>query len=373
MTKARSNATAEAAKGDLRAGTGTNLSGILAVGSNGDTLVADSSTSTGLRYQADFAAGKNKIINGDFGIWQRGTSFTNTSGNGWQYYADRFQCYAYGGTLTVSRQTFAPGAAPVAGYEGSYFMRLNSTSTSTTFAATIEDVRTFAGQTVTISMWLKSASAQSITTNFAQVFGSGGSAAVTVGSSPFATITTSWVRYSQTFAMPSIAGKTIGTNSQLFFQLIGAINNELDVWGVQIEASNTSTAFQTATGTLQGELAACQRYYIRYNAADLSAGQFAQLSQTGFNVTTQLSNIPFASPVTMRTKPTSVDYANVEILDTQAISVVSGGTFIVANPTGATTLITLYTHTAATLTIGKQIVVRNSNNVNGYFGWSAEL
>jgi hypothetical protein len=51
MTKARSNAVANAAKGDLTVGNGTDLSGILAVGSNGDTLVADSSTSTGLDWK----------------------------------------------------------------------------------------------------------------------------------------------------------------------------------------------------------------------------------------------------------------------------------------------------------------------------------
>ena len=50
MTKARSNAVAEAAKGDLSVGSGTNLAGILAVGNNGETLVADSSTSTGLKW-----------------------------------------------------------------------------------------------------------------------------------------------------------------------------------------------------------------------------------------------------------------------------------------------------------------------------------
>jgi hypothetical protein len=52
MTKAISNATANAAKGDLTVGSGTNLSSVLGVGSNGDTIVADSSTATGLKWAA---------------------------------------------------------------------------------------------------------------------------------------------------------------------------------------------------------------------------------------------------------------------------------------------------------------------------------
>lgn len=50
MTKARSNAVANAAKGDLTVGSGTNASGILAVGTNGYSLVADSSASTGIKW-----------------------------------------------------------------------------------------------------------------------------------------------------------------------------------------------------------------------------------------------------------------------------------------------------------------------------------
>ena len=47
------------AKGDLF--TFSTGSAKLAVGNNGETLVADSSTSTGLRYKEDYAAGKNKL------------------------------------------------------------------------------------------------------------------------------------------------------------------------------------------------------------------------------------------------------------------------------------------------------------------------
>ena len=88
-------------KGDLYTYSTTNDR--LAVGNNGETLVADSSATTGLRYQGNFAAGKNKFINGDFGIWQRGTSFSNPSDGA--YTADRFftQHNGTGTTRTISQ------------------------------------------------------------------------------------------------------------------------------------------------------------------------------------------------------------------------------------------------------------------------------
>lgn len=52
MTKARSNATAPAAKGELVIGTGTDTSGVLSVGSANQVLTVDSSTATGLKWAA---------------------------------------------------------------------------------------------------------------------------------------------------------------------------------------------------------------------------------------------------------------------------------------------------------------------------------
>ena len=52
ISKATAGAVAPAAKGDLVVGSGTNDAAVLAVGTNGYTLVADSSTSTGLAYSA---------------------------------------------------------------------------------------------------------------------------------------------------------------------------------------------------------------------------------------------------------------------------------------------------------------------------------
>ena len=65
-----------------------------------------------------YVAGKNAIINGDFGVWQRGTSFDFSSVSG--YTADRWGLTwnVSGATRTISQQAFTPGTAPVAGYEG---------------------------------------------------------------------------------------------------------------------------------------------------------------------------------------------------------------------------------------------------------------
>lgn len=73
-------------------------------------------------------AGKNKIINGDFGVWQRGTSFTNPASSANIYTADRWVldfANANPTSASITQQTFTPGAAPVAGYEGRFFCSFN--------------------------------------------------------------------------------------------------------------------------------------------------------------------------------------------------------------------------------------------------------
>ena len=297
------------AKGDLFGYSTTQAR--VPVGNDGETIVADSSTSTGLRYTGNYAAGKNKIINGDFGIWQRGTtvSIPNVTD---VFGPDRFNAYVAftGGTSSWTQQTFTPGTAPVAGYEGQYFARITcgSTSSYTEFGQRIEDVRTFAGQTVTFSFWAKASASLVFTPYIFQRYGSGGSAQTAVNGSAI-TLTTSWTRYTVTLAVPSISGKTIGTSSSIFASLLynsGTLNSAtIDLWGWQVEAGSVATAFQTATGTIQGELAACQRYYYRQTADATNPSTIF-----GFGMGTGSTSGRFAINLltTMRTTPTSLDY-----------------------------------------------------------------
>ena len=275
-----------------------------------------------------YAAGKNKIINGDFNINQRGFSSVTST----QYTFDRFRMNNTGGTVTTTAQTFTLGTAPVAGYEGKNFIRIDSTGQSAAadrsfLSQGIESVRTLAGQTVTVSFWAKAGSGSpKVAVELVQSFGSGGSPS----SSVFTvlgqvTLSTSWARYSTTVSLPSISGKTLGTanDDQLFLALwtsagtdwnsrtnsLGIQTATIDFWGIQVEAGSVATAFQTATGTLAGELAACQRYYYLH----ASGTSFTFAPGFYYNATYLQGVIQF--PVTMRTEPTLVassgtDYYN---------------------------------------------------------------
>jgi hypothetical protein len=312
------------AKGDLIAATASDTVARLAVGADGAVLQADSSTATGLSWAGPlFAAGKNKIINGDFGVWQRGTSFASAADGA--YTGDRWQFFKDGtATVTVSQQSFTPGTAPVSGYESQYFLRVAPTaytSGNVGIRQNIEDVRTFAGQTVTISFWAKATSSQSNTVLYLQNFGSGGSGSVNA-SAGTVTIGTAWSRHSVTVAIPSISGKTLGAGNYLQIQFLRyAANNTVDIWGVQIEAGSTATAFQTATGTIQGELAACQRYYWRATPGQNGSRFSAFLG--GTSATDSYGTIN--NPVPMRVHPTSVDYSALNVLgaNTSAFAVTS--------------------------------------------------
>jgi hypothetical protein len=205
--------------------------------------------------------------------------------------------------VTISQQTFTPGAAPVAGYEGTFFYRSTLTTIgSTTIWGTqqrIEDVRTFAGQTATISFWAKADSARNVTIELVQNFGSGGSADVTVTSTVQA-ITSSWARYTATVSVPSISGKTVGTGSSLRLTFLQACasGSVLDLWGIQFESGSTATPFRRNSTSIEAELATCQRYYW---AVTPGLNKIMPCS-ANYYASNELAAV-FQYPVTMRTTP----------------------------------------------------------------------
>jgi len=255
--------------------------------------------------------GRNKILNGDFSIWQRGTS----GGNG--FLADRWYLNAGAATsFTQTRQSFTPGSAPAAAHEGKYFWRNSITNVGSETAwylnTYIEDVQTFAGQTATFSFWAKADSARTISPYLYQNFGTGGSTGVTVVTSTF-TLLTTWQRYTTTVTLPSIAGKTIGAGSylMLFFAATPATGFVLDLWGMQLEPGSVATPFMTNTGNQQAELAACQRYYEKSysQGTDPGASVFAGISgnASGADSTGYTACIT-AFKVTKRTAPSITVY-----------------------------------------------------------------
>jgi len=321
----------------------------------------------------NFFAGKNKIINGDFGVWQRGTSIAGTGSE--TFSADRFLWIGdgSGGTRTFSRQTM--GYGDIAGYEYPYFFRFNQSVAGTGasynyICQRIENANTFAGQTVTFSFWAKASSTTTLPAIYArQRFGSGGSSETSTTVASSISVTTSWQRFTYSFTVPSIAGKTVGTGSYLTMDVYHPINSTftVDTFGWQLEAGSTATAFQTATGTVQGELAACQRYYNRYTAT----GVYSSFASSAFAQSTTAGTGLFAFPIEMRIAPTAIDSS------TLAFSKWDNTHYAMSSVTldsATTSTKNAYVYgTGSGMTAGNIGYFGANNSASAYIGFSAEL
>jgi len=315
------------------------------------------------------ASSGNAIINGAMEIWQRGTSFSLSSG-AVVFAADRYTVYADGGSAVFSRQSFTPGVAPVAGYENAFFMREVAGAGARIYMEhKVEDVRTFAGQTVTLSFWAKAAAAFTLTASLNQDFGTGGSAYNAFASTTFS-LTTSWVRYSWTVAIPGMSGKTIGTNNNLSLIFSStATAQTFDLWGVQLEAGSTATAFKRNGLNIADELASCQRYYYRSTASTPSPyGVFT--NAFGANSSTQVFTAT-RLPVTMRTIPTSVDFSTLQLADGTNLYTVTG--CVIDPNTSTADYVSCGFTVASGLTQYRPYVARANNSANAFLGFSAEL
>ena len=255
------------------------------------------------------------------------------------------------------------------------------TTALSSLAQKVENVRSMAGQTVTMSFYAKaSTGTPNITAFAAQNFGSGGSTIVFTGSTKKA-ITTSWARYSFNINVPSVTGKTIGAGDHIRFDVcvsagsdrnaytdsIGIQTGTFQIWGIQVEYGSKATPFQTASGgSIQGELAMCQRYYWRSTS---SAGSQTAIGAFAMTNATTTAEAYLRIPTTFRVTPTSVDFSNIGIQTTSTgLTAISAVTIMTASTNDCAQLQV----TSTGLTANQFGIIRGSSGT-GYIGLSAEL
>jgi hypothetical protein len=206
---------------------------------------------------------RNRIINGNFDVWQRGTSISMSASS--VYTIDR---WITGGTGTTSRQTFTLGQTEVPGNPKYYAQYdISSNSQNYEFTQKIEGVETFAGEQVTLSFYARRTSGTiNIGTRLVQYFGTGGSPSGTVVTSISGgnlSLTSSWQKFVFTASVPSISGKTIGSNNDdslwVSFQINDTNTGTLQFAQVQLERGSVATPFERKS--YGDELRLCQRYY----------------------------------------------------------------------------------------------------------------
>ena len=365
------------AKGDLIAGSAADTALRLAVGSNGETLVADSSTSTGLRYTAGTVQA-NPVLNSCMDIWQRGTSVAVANSSYTFYSPDRWQTYRGSTGGTISRQvtgdtTNLPNVQ--------YCMRVqrDSGTTSTSFFQSINNFESinsipYAGKTVTFSFYARAGANYSATSNALVGFlvtGTGTDQNANFGFTGAAntilvnaTLTTTWQRFTGTATIPS-ATTQIGTGLSFTPTGTAGANDYYEVTGVQIDIGSVALPVRRNGATIQGELAACQRYYYRQGGDSAYQAMSAYSNAVS---TTNIDPIIVPLPVTMRVEPT--------VLDTNAIMATDGvnvftGTFTLATQDSRS--LGQIKFVGSGLTAFRGYTISANNSTSAYVGLSAEL
>ena len=207
---------------------------------------------------------KNRLINGNFDIWQRGTfgQVGNAAGPAQSLYGpDRWNVYLpSNSTATWERLDFDPGA----GFdEGRYGLRVTRAGSSDglNISQKIEGVETCAGKTIAVSFYMRSSIAHKCGVVLRQSFGVGGSAGGDVAGVEI-DVTTDFKKYVVTLDVPSIKGKKRGVDGdylELVYGSQGKGTYSIDLARVQLESGYIATEFERRQ--IAEELILCQRYF----------------------------------------------------------------------------------------------------------------
>lgn len=299
---------------------------------------------------------RNKLINGDVPVWQRGTSF-NIGAGASAYTADRMLvANNTNQTVTVTQYAMSPtDRANVAGCEAEFGIKLTFAVAPSTGSVTVrqhvENVRTLAGKLVTLTAYTASNMAALPDSEFwlSQYFGSGGSSAASYAGATTAVASGSFTKKQQLITLGDTLGKTIGAGNYLQTNFTFIPRNSGDIWIAHMSLVEGDATVETdpfSPRHVQQELALCHRYY-QASTVRLS------ISMTPVYGNAEWLTIPVSLPVEMRTTPTitggSYSDTNTDMspgvfgtnillsfaaLDSKTIRLTLGGT--VTNPTSGT-------------------------------------
>jgi hypothetical protein len=321
-------------------------------------------------------AGKNIIINGGMNIWQRGTSIAGAASA--VYTADRFSLYQ-NTAATVTRQATSD-TTNLPSIQYCLRAQRNSGSTSTSGVSIAQSVESansipFAGKSVVYSFYARRGANFSGASNNISVYLVSGTgtdqnihtsytgASYLVNST--ATLTTTWQRFTFTATVAGTATELAAYQEYTPSGTAGA-NDYFEITGIQLELGSTATTFSRAGGSIGGELALCQRYYVRFTAG---TSNYTFLNQGGFYNSTTNYLALHTLPVAMRVPPTAIDYSALRAVNSDnnaytvsAITFSEWGTLSGYNNV-----------TTATATSLRWAALSANNSSSAYVGFSAEL
>jgi hypothetical protein len=162
------------------------------------------------------------------------------------------------------------------------------------------------------------------------------------------------------------------TVKQLFFGFNGSLtgtastNDYYEVTGVQVDIGSVALPFRTYAGTIQGELAACQRYYQRVT----SGAAYGNISYTGAGNSATFAYVFFPLKTSLRVTPSAIDFSAVGLDD--GVNAVIAVTTVDSRSSSAD-VVRLGATVASGATSLRPYYLSSNNNAAGYVGVSAEL
>jgi len=313
----------------------------------------------------------NFIINGAFDIWQRGTSVTHSASGdiaGVAYTADRFRMSNVRDgvawrSITVSRSTNVPS-----GFQYSAKITTGANDVNRLqFDQLGEGWELLSGKSATFSFYIRRIG----TTHSSTILRTSipGLGFETWGF--FNNLSTSeFTRITRTFTagteLNSVGIQIITDASST--PILTTAGDLFEITGVQLEAGAVATPFKRNAPSLQAELAACQRYYWRSTPGNtFGAHGFG----TGFGATG--ATIGINLPVTMRTRPTSIDFIGLGIQDMVNADITATSVAFTSGNVTSTNFVSVDAIVASGATAFRPYFLRNNNNTAGFIGFSAEL